>query len=155
MRAGQVECVGRVNTSNTAQGLGDTKGCSGGAALPFLHLGSPGSLVWCFFFFSKWCNCCSGLHQPSNSSIFSASIPLIFLVFNFAFIERRTAFLSHFHFIGFSSVQSSVLSTCLWPQRLQHARPPCLSPTPGVYSNSCSLSWCTISSSVVPFSSHF
>ena len=36
-------------------------------------------------------------------------------------------------------------------------RPPCPSPTPGVYSNSCQLSqWChpTISSSVVPFSSH-
>ena len=37
-------------------------------------------------------------------------------------------------------------------------RPPCPSPTPGVYSNSCPLShWChpTISSSVIPFSSHF
>ena len=40
---------------------------------------------------------------------------------------------------------------------LQHARPSCPSPTPGVYSNSCPSSrWChpTISSSVVPFSSH-
>ena len=40
---------------------------------------------------------------------------------------------------------------------LQHARPPCPSPTPRVYSNSCPLSrWWhpTISSSVVPFSSH-
>ena len=40
---------------------------------------------------------------------------------------------------------------------LQHARPPCPSPTPGVYSNSCPLSrWChpTISSSVIPFSFH-
>ena len=39
---------------------------------------------------------------------------------------------------------------------LQHSRPPCPSPTPGVYSNSCPLSrWChqTISSSVIPFSS--
>ena len=38
----------------------------------------------------------------------------------------------------------------------QHARPPCPSPTPAVYSDSCPLSrWCrpTISSSVVPFSS--
>ena len=38
-----------------------------------------------------------------------------------------------------------------------HASPPCLSPTPGVHSNSCPLSpWChpTISSSVIPFSSH-
>ena len=40
---------------------------------------------------------------------------------------------------------------------MQHARPPCPSPTPGVYSNSCPLSrWChpTTLSSVIPFSSH-
>ena len=50
----------------------------------------------------------------------------------------------------------SVLSDCLQPHGLQHARPPCPLPTSRVYSNSCSLSWwChpTISSSVVPFSS--
>ena len=50
----------------------------------------------------------------------------------------------------------SVISDSLWPHGLQHARPPCPSPTLGVYSNSCPLSqWChpTISSSVVPFSS--
>ena len=44
----------------------------------------------------------------------------------------------------------------LWPHESQHARPPFLPPTPGVYSNSCPLSWwChpNISSSVVPFSS--
>ena len=43
----------------------------------------------------------------------------------------------------------------LRPHRLQHTRPPCPSPTPGVYSNSCPLSrWChpTISSSLIPFS---
>ena len=48
------------------------------------------------------------------------------------------------------------MSDSLCPHRLQHARPPCPSPTPGVYSNSCpSRWWChpTISSSVVPFSS--
>ena len=48
------------------------------------------------------------------------------------------------------------MSDSLRPYRLQHARPPCPSPTPGVYSNSCSLSWWChpiISSSVVPFSS--
>ena len=51
----------------------------------------------------------------------------------------------------------SVMSNSLWPHRLQHDRPPCLSSTPRAYSNSCPLSWwChpTISSSVVPFSSH-
>ena len=58
----------------------------------------------------------------------------------------------------FSSVQfsCSVVSDFLRPHGLQHTRPPCPSPTPGVYSNSCPLSrWChpTISSSVVPFSS--
>ena len=48
------------------------------------------------------------------------------------------------------------MSNSLWPHRLQHARPPCPSPTPGVYSNLCpSNQWWhpTISSSVVPFSS--
>ena len=59
----------------------------------------------------------------------------------------------------FCSIQfsRSVVSYSLWPHGLQHARPPCASPTPGVYSNSCPLSpWChwTISSSVIPFSSH-
>ena len=49
-----------------------------------------------------------------------------------------------------------IVSDSLRPHGLQHARPPCPSPTPGVYSNSSPLSlWChpTISSSVVPFSS--
>ena len=58
----------------------------------------------------------------------------------------------------FSSVQfsHSVVSSSLWSHGLQHIRPPCPSPTPGVYSDSCPSSWwChpTISSSVVPFSS--
>ena len=50
----------------------------------------------------------------------------------------------------------SVVFDSLWSHGLQHARPPCSSPTPGVYSNSRPSSWwChpTISSSVVPFSS--
>ena len=56
-----------------------------------------------------------------------------------------------------SSVQfsCSVVFDSLQPRGLQHARPPCPSPTPRVYPNSCPLSrWChpTISSSVVPFS---
>ena len=52
---------------------------------------------------------------------------------------------------------SSVVSNSLRPHGLQHAWPPCPSPTPGIYSNSSPLSWwChpTISSSVVPFSSY-
>ena len=60
--------------------------------------------------------------------------------------------------IHYTSVQfsRSVLSDSLRPHESQHARPPGPSPTPGVYSNSCPLSWwChpAISSSVVPFSS--
>ena len=50
----------------------------------------------------------------------------------------------------------SFLSDSLRPHGLQHTRPPCSSPTPGVYSDSCpSSQWChaTISSSVIPFSS--
>ena len=59
----------------------------------------------------------------------------------------------------FSSVQfsRSVVSVSLRPQGLLHTRLPCPSPTPGAYLNSCpSSQWChpTISSSVVPFSSH-
>ena len=57
-----------------------------------------------------------------------------------------------------SSVQfsRSVVSDSLRPHELQHARPPCPSPTPGVHSDSRPLSpWChpAISSFVVPFSS--
>ena len=49
----------------------------------------------------------------------------------------------------------SVVSDSLWPHESQHTRPPCPSPTRGVYPKPCPLSrWChpTISSSVVPFS---
>ena len=58
----------------------------------------------------------------------------------------------------FSSLQfsHSVVSNSLQPHRLQHIRPPCPSPTPGVYSSSCPSSrWChqIVSSSVVPLSS--
>ena len=59
--------------------------------------------------------------------------------------------------IKMSQFSRSVVSNFLRLHGLQHARPPCPSPTPGVYSDSCPLSqWChpTISSSVIPFSSH-
>ena len=52
-----------------------------------------------------------------------------------------------------SSVSQSCPTLC---DPMQHTRPPCPSPTPGAYSNSCPLSqWChpTISPSVIPFSS--
>ena len=56
-----------------------------------------------------------------------------------------------------SNLNCVVVSNSLWLNGQQHARPPCPSPTPRVYSNSCPSSrWChpTISSSVDPFSSH-
>jgi len=59
--------------------------------------------------------------------------------------------------VQFSSVAQSCPTLCD-PMDSKHTRPCSPSPTPGAYSNSCPLSrWChpTISSSVVPFSSHF
>ena len=55
-----------------------------------------------------------------------------------------------------SKFSCSVVSNSLWPHKSQHTRPPCPSPTPRVYPNSCPSSrWChpAISSSVIPFSS--
>ena len=66
-------------------------------------------------------------------------------VFTYAKIDRLL--------YQFSSVAHPCLT--LLPHGLQHARPPCTSPTPGVHTNPCPLCrWChpTISSSVVPFS---
>ena len=64
----------------------------------------------------------------------------------------------YFQYVQLSSVQfsCSVMSDSLRPHGLLHARPPCPSPTPWVYSNSCPSSQrchTTISSSVIPFSS--
>ena len=68
-------------------------------------------------------------------------------------IGRRASLWHNWAIVQFSR---SVMSDSLRPHGLQHTRPPCPSPTPRVYPNSCPLSrWChpTISSSVVPFSS--
>ena len=69
-----------------------------------------------------------------------------------------TELIQKFNYLLVTSVQfsRSVVSDPLGPHGLQHTRPPCPSPTPGVYSNSCPSSrWChpAISSSVIPFSS--
>ena len=69
---------------------------------------------------------------------------------------RRYIYIYIYTHTRISSVQfsHSVVSNSLQPSELQHARPPCPSPTPRVYSHSCPLSrWChpTISSSVIPF----
>ena len=94
-------------------------------------------------------------NQPTNQQILSYSL------------QRQNFFIidvcSWFTILCVSGIQkwiSSVqLLSCvwlLWHCESQQARPPCPSPTPGVYSNSCpSSQWChpAISSSVVPFSS--
>ena len=77
-------------------------------------------------------------------------------------VAGRGCLLWPVHSLGktlFISVQfnRSVVSDCLSCHELQHARLPCATPTPGAYSSSCpSYQWChpTISSSVIPFSSH-
>ena len=69
--------------------------------------------------------------------------------------NRTVSSYSHLQIGQFSSVTQSCPT--LWRHGLQHARLPCPSPTPRAYSNSCpSHRWChpTISSSVIPFSSH-
>ena len=73
-----------------------------------------------------------------------SSITLLFLKYNWP----KT--------VGSVQFSCSVVSDSLRPHELQHARPPCPSPTPGVYSNSCPSSrWRhpAISSFVIPFSS--
>ena len=81
------------------------------------------------------------------------------LPWSFTFLGSKLAtFLGVYRSVNYTFVQfSSVTQSCLTlrSRGQQHARPPCSSPTPGVYSNSCPLSWwChpTISSSVIPFS---
>ena len=61
-----------------------------------------------------------------------------------------------FRFFFSHQFSCSVVSESLQPHKLQHARPPCPSPTPGVHPNPCPLSqWChpTISTSVTCFTS--
>ena len=79
---------------------------------------------------------------PTMHDLFSSVSPMQPHSFSWS---QRTASVQFSH---------SVMSDSLRPHGLQHASPPCASPTPRVYSNSCPLSqWChlTISSSVVPF----
>ena len=86
---------------------------------------------------------------------------------NFKWIWYKVWLLAYRYFIGSVSYaitskllqlqfSHSVMSDSLRSHELQHTRPPCPSPTPGVHPNPCPLSpWChpTISSSVVPCSS--
>ena len=78
----------------------------------------------------------------------------LFPLSSFTFLKRlfSSSLLSDISSV--SQFSHSVMSNSLWPQELQHTRPPCPSPTPRVYPNSCPLSWwchLSISSSVIPF----
>ena len=108
-------------------------------------------LVYCF----GWCSHFHNTDSPSPRTWYVSALvsPLI------SFIQFLTVFcVQVFCLLGEVSVQfsHSVMSDSLQPHELQHTRPPCPSPTPGVHPNSCPLSqWChpTVSSSAVPFSS--
>ena len=80
----------------------------------------------------------------------------LFIIIFYFNVINNTAKTFFFHIEFSVQFSHSVMSDSLWPHGLQHTRPPCPSPTPGVYPNPCPLSrWChpTISSSVIPFSS--
>ena len=69
-------------------------------------------------------------------------------------IYYKHRWLLHLYVDNSVQFSHSVVADSLWPRGLQHTRPPCPSPTPKVYSNSCLLSWwchSAISSSVSPF----
>ena len=112
------------------------------------------SLVFRLLLFSS-----SSIH----CSLKKAFLSLLFILWKSALFGCTFLFLPCFLLLFllqlfFSWVQfsRSVMSDSLQPHGPQHTRPPCPSPTPGVYSNSCpSSQWChpAISSSVVPFSS--
>ena len=91
-----------------------------------------------------------------NSIVFNAKVSIVFFSM---FSKIKNSCINFPLFLGPYSVQfsHSAMSDSLGSHGLQYARPPCPSPTPGVYPNSSALSrWChpAISSSVIPFSSH-
>ena len=106
----------------------------------------PLELTGLIFFQSKGL---SGVFSNTTSILCCSALFIVQLSYPYITTGKNIALTQ------FSSVDQSCLTVC-HPYGLQHTRPPYLSPTPRVYSNSCPLSWwChpTISSSVVPFSS--
>ena len=78
------------------------------------------------------------------------------LLFKILFLYRLLQDRSYSSLCCISPVQSLSRVWLFATRELQHARPPCPSPTPRIYPDSCPMSrWChpTISSSVIPFSS--
>ena len=107
-----------------------------------------------------------GLWQPHLGSVYlmvdfvvpGTSFPTCYHFVTHILFSLPLFFLGNIQWIKTHSAQfsRSVVSDSLQPHEPQHARPPCASPIPRAYPNSCPLSrWChpNISSSVVPFSS--
>ena len=91
-----------------------------------------------------------GFFILSFSSCFRCRVRL--LIWHFSSFLRYACIAMNLPF----QFSRSVVSDSLRPHELQHARPPCPSPTLRVHSNSCPLSrWChpAISFTVIPFSS--
>ena len=103
----------------------------------------------------SWQEYWGGLPGPPPEVLANLGIELLkFLAWVGGFFTTSTTWEAQ---LSPSSDRPVTQSDSLWLHGLQHARPPCPSPTPRVYSNSCPLSqWChpTISSSVIPFSSY-
>jgi len=110
---------------------------------------------------TNFCVCLEGKKEnPSKLSITDTdfcvyvSPDLLIHTFSFTFSWNLLIVFEFSGSLQFSSVAQSCLTLQL--HESHHAQPRCPSPTPGIYSNSCPLSWwChpAISSSVVPFSS--
>ena len=140
-------------------------------ALLWLHWGPPLPSSWSQLIGVSWMNLRSGdgvfIHQSHSQLALQAdndpllkAKPLVRQPLSWVFSQVLITAPFHASFKPwdincFPWLFSSVVSDSLQPHGLQHTRPPCPSPTPGIYSNSCPFSqWChsTISSSVVPFS---
>ena len=119
------------------------------------HSTLQGRYCYCFLIYYTSVSSRKRFHIISVSSmkLFAyRTTPVVFSHYSYhiTFIFQTPFF---WHFTQFSV---SVMSDSLRPRGLQHARPPCPSPTPGVHPNPCPLSqWChpTISSFIIPFSS--
>ena len=109
------------------------------------------TILWVFFLLllsCVSCLCILDINPLSVASFAKASSNSTGCLFKVSIAVQKLVSLFQF--------SHSVVSNSLRPHELQHARPPCSSPTPGVHSDSCPSSlWChpAISSSVVPFSS--
>ena len=87
------------------------------------------------------------IRSDPNGSLWHPSIRLSMIFLSTASYlpvlvrQTNTIFISSsIHKLSSVQFSRSVVSDSLRPHESQHARPPCSSPTPGVYSNSCPLS---------------